>query len=503
MVMVDGYLLDRVQGRGTDGQSHQFDWLYHNPGELTHELSASPYDGFPNEGGYQHLSNNQAETTASDGRFTFSFQADLSYEGGLWASETGVAAESSYSDADAHGGDWSNQLHYDFSAAPGAYINFRSRSLADYTEEVPTAISVWVRGDGSLNSYCLRIVDATGELHVTETAPLDFSDWRQAAYAVDSSLSHRGGNDDCVIDLPLGNLVFQLNHEASGVTAGEIYLDDWQLTFPTAGEVIVEDFERLVAQEHLWIGAEPDTTFVVGDGIGPDLTVAVPYVMARRHAPSATFDVLHEPHGGDEPLVTEFSVVPSDAQDTDSAVSYHIAASSESDGEPYRDVVMLVGTGAEATARTFGDYATDGTLGYVRRAGDGSLRRLALAGGAQVADGSRSLYLAPAPLAKVMLSIASGSVEILVLDGELLDSRLLAPNTQQVIFEGGAVPFVQDGDYVVFGSLDGTPPTVAPAEEGSGCDCAVPAERSSWPPPWLVIAALSLLLRRRASWASR
>lgn len=499
MVMADGYLLDRVDARSSDGQSHQFDWLYHNPGVLTHELSASSYDGFPDDGGYQHLDNSQAETTDRDGRFVFSFQTDATYAGGFWASEAGVIAASNYSDAEVHGGEWSNQLHYDFSAAPGAYITFRTRSLSEYTEEAPTHLSVWVRGDSSNNSYRLRIVDATGESHVTEATTLDFSDWRQASYPVDSSLSHWGGNDDGVIDLPLDNLVFQLNHETGGTTAGDVYLDDWQLTFPTAGDVTVEDFERLVAQELVWLSGQPDTTFVVGDGIGPDLTVPVPYVMVRRNGTSVSFDALHEPHGRAGPLVTEFSVVGSDAPEVDRAVGYRVAGTSESTSEPYGDVVMLVGAASGGTLRTFGQHATDGTLGYVRVRGDGTMARLALADGALVADSVRELYTAPQPLVHVMFAIVPGTVEILAIDGELLDSRLLAPNTSQVSYQGVPVPFVQDGDYVLFGSLDGTPPGGGGAgEEDSGCDCAVPHRHSTTPPWWLSLLALCGLARRRA-----
>ncbi|MBW2523805.1 MAG: alginate lyase family protein, partial [Deltaproteobacteria bacterium] len=120
-------------------------------------------------------------------------------------------------------------------------------------------------------------VEATGESHVTDSATLDFSDWQEAAFDVDGSWSHWGGNDDGVIDLPLDSLALQLDHETGGAAVGDVYVDDWRLTFPSSGEVVVEDYERLVAQELVWVKGATDTTYVVGEGIGPDLTMPVPY----------------------------------------------------------------------------------------------------------------------------------------------------------------------------------------------------------------------------------
>lgn len=78
------------------------------------------------------------------------------------------------------------------------------------------------------------------------------------------------------IDPPLDNLVFQLNHTTGGNLTGAVFVDDWRLTFPSAGQVVVEDYERLVPQELVWIGGKADTTFVVGEGIGPDLSEPCP-----------------------------------------------------------------------------------------------------------------------------------------------------------------------------------------------------------------------------------
>lgn len=471
LVMVDGYLLDHVEARATDGATHQYDWLYHNPGALTHDLDATPFSGFPGDGGYQHLSDNRAETTADDGRFVFSFAADAAYPGGFWPSEAGVAAESTYSDAQAHGGSWSNRLGYDFSGAPGAYVLFRTRSMGDYAEEAPTHIAVWVYGDGSGNSTRLRIVDATGESHVSAPTTLDFTGWQEVSLDVDDSWSHWSGNDDGVIDLPLSNLVFQLDHEEpGGAASGAVYLDDWRLTLPTAGQVTVEDYERLVAKELLWVDGRADTTFVVGNGIGPDLSVPVPYVMVRRSAANATFDALHVPHGEEGPQVTDFSVLESDAPAADRASGYRVGGTSPASGGAYVDVLMLVGSGAGSTERSFGAHSMDGVFGYVRLRADDTLAALVLGEGAEVSDASRALFTAPSALAKVAFRLAPGSVEILAADGELEDSRLLAPDTETVTYRGDDVPFTQDGDYILFGAIPAGPDAGPTPDAGSTAD---------------------------------
>ena len=46
-----------------------------------------------------------------------------------------------------------------------------------------------------------------------------------------------------------------------------------------------------------------ETTVVTGQGLGPDLRVAVPFVMARRSGPAARFVGLYDA-GGDGPAVS-------------------------------------------------------------------------------------------------------------------------------------------------------------------------------------------------------
>lgn len=124
--------------------------------------------------------------------------------GGLWKSDAALVATTTYSQDQAHDGEWSNRLHYDFTAATG-YVTYRTASMAAHSSEAPSAISAWVFGSHSLNTVRLSIVDATGESHVSSDAPLDFDGCTQVAHDVDATWSHWCGNDDGIIDLPLSN----------------------------------------------------------------------------------------------------------------------------------------------------------------------------------------------------------------------------------------------------------------------------------------------------------
>ncbi|MBW2522599.1 MAG: hypothetical protein JRI23_00420, partial [Deltaproteobacteria bacterium] len=258
----------------------------------------------------------------------------------------------------------------------------------------------------------------------------------------------------------------------------------------------VEDYERLVAQELVWVKGATDTTYVVGEGIGPDLTMPVPYAMVRRSGQDASFHVLHVPHGTDGPPVGSFDVAPADSPDDDRAMGYRIAGTT-AEGEAFDDALMIVGRGAGSTERTFGDHGTDGTLAWARHRDDGTLARLTLADGTFVADSSQDLYRAPGAMVHVAFALAAGAVEILVAETDVADSRLLAPATTSVTYEGAPVTFTQDGDYIVFGSIATPGAGASSTEDDSGCDCSTPRPTRLSPPWWLTLVGLAWLRRRR------
>ncbi|MDY0001169.1 MAG: heparinase II/III family protein [Polyangia bacterium] len=494
VVLGDGYVVDRFTAAATDGESHRYDWVWHADGALESELSLSPYSAVPSGAGYQYLRDLAGATSEGDARFTFSWDEERSYPGSIWSSDSGVVASQSYDDALSHGGRWSGRLDYDFSAAgPDAYITFRTRSMAEHREEAPTSIGLWIHGDGSGHSFRVRILDSTGESHVSEGGSLDFVGWQERSYEV-SGFSHWGGNDDGVIDLPLGSLVLQLDREAGGPAVGNLNVDDWLLTFPGQGPITVETYERMTARARLWIAGQPGTTYVTGEGVGPDLSVPVPFVMARRQGEGAAFDVLHEPHGEDGTRVAAFSSLVETAGPLPQGGA---AAGFRIEGDGWVDHLFLLGRGAAGEERVFGEHRTDALLAHVRSTASATslsrVARLGLVGGSQLEDQEGALFVSPRPLGRVSFSVTAPSVEILAVEGDLEDARLLAPGTSQVTYLGQGVEFHLEGDYVVFARLPGM-------DTGGkkGCGCAAQPSGSQGA-SFLLLVLLGLVARRRAA----
>ena len=98
----------------------------------------------------------------------------------------------------------------------------------------------------------------------------------------------------------------------------------------------------------------------------------------------------------------------------------------------------------------------------------------------------------------VAFALTPGAVEILVAETDVADSRLLAPATTTVTYQGNPVTFTQDGDYIVFGSIAPLPGAGAGAgsDDDSGCDCTLPPGRTG-STPWALLAPCLLWLWRR------
>lgn len=68
------------------------------------------------------------------------------------------------------------------------------------------------------------------------------------------------------------------------------------------GEVLTAaDFEIPVRSLRLWVLPEGNTTVMTGEGLGPDLTLPAPYVLARRRAVGTRFVTLLEPYDARPP----------------------------------------------------------------------------------------------------------------------------------------------------------------------------------------------------------
>jgi hypothetical protein len=66
ILVTDDYVLQVDRAHSTDGKPHTFDFNYHNFGKQTTPLQMTPYTGFPNNNGYNHLEQVQRGETAKD-----------------------------------------------------------------------------------------------------------------------------------------------------------------------------------------------------------------------------------------------------------------------------------------------------------------------------------------------------------------------------------------------------------------------------------------------------
>ncbi len=100
-------------------------------------------------------------------------------------------------------------------------------------EEEPSALGMWVRGDGSGNIARMRYIDATGQTFQPSAPPMDWKDWRFLTFPLDGSGGHWGGANDGVIHHPLRiDTLFLLDHAVMGEpTQGTITIAEPILIF--------------------------------------------------------------------------------------------------------------------------------------------------------------------------------------------------------------------------------------------------------------------------------
>ena len=70
-IVTDAYILEITHGHSTDGKEHDFDWTYHNYGAQTADGDFQSYAGFPQQDGYQMLTDNKSANIAGDVRTKF------------------------------------------------------------------------------------------------------------------------------------------------------------------------------------------------------------------------------------------------------------------------------------------------------------------------------------------------------------------------------------------------------------------------------------------------
>ncbi|MCB0210556.1 MAG: hypothetical protein KDJ52_14555, partial [Anaerolineae bacterium] len=132
----------------------------------------------------------------------------------------------------AHSGNYSGKLDYDFPTANNDYVVFlQNRKLAGR----PNGISVWVYGDGSGHFLNAWLKDAGGQTWQMSFGQVDHTGWQQMTAFIDPNQpwpsGHISGTDNKAIDYPItfsGLTLDDGNDSYSG--RGIIYLDDLSST---------------------------------------------------------------------------------------------------------------------------------------------------------------------------------------------------------------------------------------------------------------------------------
>ncbi len=308
LLVTGDYALDIFDATSTDGKERQFDWMYHNAGEVLTDLPLNSGATLPRTAGYQHLTGNRSASTSGDWqlRFDGSRLPSIAY-GTVFASTSNVKGSFALSREQTYRGSSSGKLGYQFNGA--GYLLYTTAAVPIQQPDVaPKGIRLMLYGDGSRHRVALRLNDASDERFVSPLITIDWNGWKEIQVTAPLRWTHYLGNNDGVIDLPVRNVSFELQQTAGSPGEGAIYADDIDLIYEIEEPVRVAEFDAPIRGVRLWMlgSAEGATTVVTGNGLGEDLTRPVSYVMARRRTATQTqFVTLLEPYGL-EPAVLRF-----------------------------------------------------------------------------------------------------------------------------------------------------------------------------------------------------
>ncbi len=300
------YAVDLAEARTNDNAEHVIDWAYHNYGSVSADgLAMAPWSGFGKTNGYQHLTGNKAAETGDLWQATFDGtpRSPVNY-GGTYASVSGIQVKYEVSSEQSYSGRFSGRITYTFGA--NGYFLCSTPVLTGAPKAMPVSLSAWVMGDGSGNKLSLRINDASDERWVVVVGPVNWTGWRRVEVSGLEKWTHYLGDDNGVFDAPARTIHVDLGSVSGAPPSGVLYIDDITLTFADGSTYLAADFEVPYRSLRVTMLPEAGTTVVTGEGLGPDLTKPVPYVLARRKAGSARFVALLEPFGN-AAVVSRFS----------------------------------------------------------------------------------------------------------------------------------------------------------------------------------------------------
>ncbi len=125
----------------------------------------------------------------------------------------------------------------------------------------PTAVSIWIYGDGSMSPIYLKLVDSTGERFQALVGNAGAPGWKKMTLFSDGlngNSTHAGGDNDGVWDYPVKLTDVFAYKGTAGVTSGSLLLDDITVDYGvnTHGTVL---FDRSGATQAVYT-AEPVAT---------------------------------------------------------------------------------------------------------------------------------------------------------------------------------------------------------------------------------------------------
>ncbi len=303
MLLTSEYAIDLFDAASSDGKIHRFDWIYHNEGSLAADPAPEGVPALGKANGYQHLV--KLAGGRVDGPWKAKFDPtpakDVPY-GSIYNSNSSVAGTFLRTSSVSHAGRFAGLAKYSFKGA--GYILYSAPAPAGLPDAPPRALSMMIHGDASGHRLTLRFYDATDERFQIVVGPLDWTGWKEVTVRDPEKWSHYLGNNDGVLDLPIKQFSVQIDYVAGGPAEGSIAVDDIRVEYDEAAVTAV-DFEIPQRNMRVWMAGVEGTMLVTGEGLGPDLTVPVPFVLARREGSGAQFAALLEPYT-DAPRVKVF-----------------------------------------------------------------------------------------------------------------------------------------------------------------------------------------------------
>lgn len=439
MALTADYWLDVTRVANLDKNSHRYDWIYHNPGNISSSLTFNPYSLFPISNGYNYLTNPRYATTSADWQATW----DLTGLGKPWGfvakSSPSFFASFTLTDTTASSGLLSGQMDYDFGTSTDGWILYGTPYLDNITTAVPSYFDIRLFGDGSNHPLTLKIEDATGEGFGKWVKNINWVGWQTVGLPVDNTWWHDDwGNNDGIIDPPLRHVFVGIDPAIGASTSGRLFVDDLALTFPGVGRQIIEDFDSALAFVQMTMLGATNTTIILGDGIDSS-NQAIPFAMARRQDTNTTFTTVFEPFR-QSPHITSIqtlSVTPG----INSASGYRINATGL-----FTDTLAILDD--IQGDRTFGNFTTDAAIAYLRQTAMGDYQTLAIADATKLSDSSRSLITSTTPIT-LQLTYVGDMVYLTLPTIPTAQLRLYAPASNGVLTNNIPTPFQREGQYIL------------------------------------------------------